>query len=55
MPRLTEAKIKKLPFKDKKYKVADEYGLYLLVSPKSKRFYCRYTYRKRQFDVAIGE
>ena len=55
MPRLTEAKIKKLPFKDKKYKVSDEYGLYLLVSPKSKRFHCRYTYRKRQFDVAIGE
>ena len=55
MPNLTEAKIKKLKFDGKNFKVTDGYGLYLLVAKKSKRFYCRYTYRKQQFDVPIGE
>ena len=53
--KLTETKIKKLQFDGKKFKITDGYGLYLLVSKKSKRFYCRYTYRKQQFDVPIGE
>lgn len=55
MAKLTEARIRKLKFEGKRFKVTDMFGLYLLVSSKSKRFYCRYTYRKRQFDVPIGE
>ena len=52
---LTEAKIRKLQFNGKNYKVADAYGLYLLVAKKSKRFYCRYTHRKKQCEVALGQ
>ena len=52
---LTEAKIKKLKFEGKDLKITDSFGLYLKVSKKSKRFYCRYTYRKKQYDVAIGQ
>ena len=52
---LTEAKIKKLQFNGKNLKITDHFGLYLLVAKKSKRFYCRYTYRKKQYEVAIGQ
>ena len=52
---LTEAKIKKLKFEGKDLKITDSFGLYLKVSKKSKRFYCRYTYRKKQYEVAIGQ